>query len=117
MAHLVTHIAFTAVPGARAIEESVAQRDKLDPWSLRRRRFQFCVRARTRRYPRSRVKSELLRLIGETRAGRIPESRRLQNVPAHTGLADRTQQVCIPLSANFVIARGGSFHLRARVVR
>ena len=43
--NLITNIAVARVPGARAIEESVTERDELDSRRRRRVRFQFQIDA------------------------------------------------------------------------
>ena len=55
---LITNIALARVPGARAIEESVPQRDELDFRRHRRARFQFQVSASAGLDPRRSAGNE-----------------------------------------------------------
>src|SRR5262245_13344274 len=91
--YLVTHIVLARVPGAGAVEEPVPQRDELDPPRRRCARFQLPVGAGAGLDSRGRAGSKRDGLVRQPRAGRIPESGTLQQVPAHTRIAKYREEV------------------------
>src|SRR5580700_1440738 len=115
-AHLLAHVAFAAIPGARAVKESIAKCDGVDARILRPDRLQLGIPATAGRDRGRCVHCKQDRLVGQTRARRIPESRRLQDVAAHARFAENRQQICVTLNTNLAIAFGSSFHFRRGVM-
>src|SRR6266853_1437056 len=92
-------------PGAGAVKEPVAKRNKFDARSCRCRLLQLRIAARAGSDRRRCREGKPLVLIGEVDPWRIPEPRTLQQVAADPSLRQRCEQVSVALGTDLAVTQ------------